>query len=266
MIRFLGIILIQVFAVFLIAQPASSEESKSSRLTDQDATVILQRAVEAIAPLEKFDSLESLSYRGESVGLETDSEEKAEEDESSSTEMLMVFQGDIPKDLLLHSIFVRPSGERFVRTLSGERSFAGAIGDLPPDLHRDLVRYASTKLVTLLRFRNSPGVMTKLAGSAVVEGKTVDLVEIQLFDFSSVLEVERETGQVLAIRFPSSEIQEGVGDSEVRRAYSDFRTIHGWTLPFLQETTVGGEPYTKWQLDEIVVNGDYDKTIFDPSH
>ncbi len=100
-------------------------------------------------------------------------------------------------------------------------------------------------------------------GSEKVDGEVVDLVAVTLFGNTSVLEIVRPTGRVAGVRFDSSEIQEGVAAKEVRRAYSDYRQVQGFRVPFLQQVFLDGEPYNRWQLSEIRFNPTYDATVFD---
>ena len=134
---------------------------------------------------------------------------------------------------------------------------------LPPELHQDSVRYASTKLVTILRHRNTPGVSKKIVGREMVDGLAIDHVEVTLFGYSSVLEIERASGTVVAVRFASSPAQEWVEGEVVRRIYSDFREVDGFKIAFNQVATVGGTPFSRWVLDKVIVNGSYDPALFE---
>ena len=249
-----------ILAALTLTAAVSLAAQDNEQQLDSRAASILEKATLVMAPSGQLDELRSLEYRGRSNSLDRND---ANDDGAAQTEMLMLFPEDTPRQLFMHSRHRTPKGDTFIRTLTGDRSSAGKIGLLPPDLHRDFVRYASTKLLTILRFRNSPELTAEVIGSESIDGEDVDLVEVELFGFKSVLEVARESGHVLAVRFSSSEIQEGVGDKQVRRAYSDLRSVDSFYLPFLQTVTVGGEPYSKWELDEIVVNGEYDAAIFD---
>lgn len=258
MTHYLTLSLAALLASSLTSQTASGDPQPPAL----DAAELLERAVSAIAPPEEFDQMKSLQFRGKSKSLTVESDEELG---GAHTDMLMLFPGEIPDELFMHSIFKQSPENVFIRTLAGDRSFAGQVGNLPEELHKDFVRYASTKLLTILRYRKSPHLMAESSGSEKIGETTVDLVQITLFGHKSVLEIERDSGRVLAVRFESSEIQEGVGKKIVRRAYSDTRSVHGFLIPFLQEVTVGDEPYSLWQLDEVIVNGEYDTSIFDLS-
>ncbi|MEM7354513.1 MAG: hypothetical protein AAF657_27140 [Acidobacteriota bacterium] len=251
-------ILIAVCAFVFLAQSARCDAPE----VKPNVARLLDKAAAAIAEPELFDRLSSLQFKGRSWSTEAGSGEVFDS-EPAKTEMLMVFPGEVPVELFMHSLHQPSTGGSFVRTLAGEFSFAKNIGHLPADLHQDFVRYASTKLLTILRYRKSPGFSAEWIGSEKIDGRDVDLVKASLFGHESTLEVERGSGRVLAVRFHSSEIQEGVEDQVVRRAYTDLRSVEGFTIPFLQEVTVGDEPYSRWQLDEVIVDGDYDTGLFD---
>lgn len=224
----------------------------------------MQRAVEAVAPAGNFDSLRSVRYSGASFSLDPVTGERIDTEEASRTDILMVFPEDFAAGLFMHSRHTNSADELFERILAGDASKVGGIEEVPPELHWENVRYASTKFLTLLRHRNDPDITKAMVGSGEVEGKAVDWVEIRLEGFPSVLEIERDSGRVLAVRFPSSEVQEEVIGQTVRRAYSDVRQVNGFFVPFAQRVSLDDAPFSAWILDEVVINGEYDDSVFEP--
>ncbi len=218
-----------------------------------DGRALLDLAVEAIGPLEAFDLIESVEFAGVSS--------VPGEDDGADARMLFVFPAGLG-GLWMDSHFESPNGT-FLRTLAGDQSWAFGVGLLPPELHRDAVRYASTKLLTILRYRKQDATEVAWRASEKVDGEVVDLVEVTLFGNTSVLEIVRPSGRVAAVRFDSSEIQEGVDAKEVRRAYSDYRRVQGFNVPFRQHVSLDGEPYNTWQLNEVRFNPAFDPAIFE---
>ena len=60
------------------------------------------------------------------------------------------------------------------------------------------------------------------------------------------------------MRFESSENQEWTEGQIVRRSYGDYRRVDELEVPFLQEVTVGGEPYSVWQLETVSIEDTFD--------
>ena len=255
MLRFSWTVLFLGLALSSPTRWQASESAQSASQDPPDVHALLQAAVEALGSPETFDRLRSIEFVGPSST-------HGQGEGDASTEMLFVFPPD-RGGLWMHSKHRSENG-LFVRTLAGERAWAPGIGVLPADLHRDAIRYASTKLLTLLRYRQHPEATTVWRGTQQLGDDVVDLVEVTLFGFASVLEIVRSTSRVAAVRFRSSEIQEGVKAKEVRRAYSDYRQVGLLRLPFLQEVSLDGEPFSRWQLDEIRLDPDYDPALFSP--
>ncbi|MDA8018728.1 MAG: hypothetical protein MPN21_14900 [Thermoanaerobaculia bacterium] len=155
------------------------------------------------------------------------------------------------------------NGMTLDRRLVGDRSWTEGIGVLPPELHRDAVRYASTKLMTLLRHRNVAEVPVSYLGSETVDGRKIEVVKIVLEGTRCEIELDHETFRPVAVRFQSSPIQEAIENEVVRRSYSDFRSVNGFVLPFRQTVTVGGEYYNEWQLLAFETEPEYDSKVFD---
>ncbi len=244
------LLLTMMTGLALNASPMAADDA-----SPPDGRSLLDLAVQAIGSPEAFDAIEAVEFVGKSSSSETSVEEGA------NTRMLFVFPAGLA-NLWMDSAHESPNGV-FLRTLAGDRSWASGVGHLAPDLHSDAVRYASTKLLTILRYRGHPTTEVMWRGSEKVDGEVVDLVAVTLFGNTSVLEIVRPTGRVAGVRFDSSEIQEGVAAKEVRRAYSDYRQVQGFRVPFLQQVFLDGEPYNRWQLSEIRFNPTYDATVFD---
>ena len=242
-----------VFGIFLATGLGAESPAQAATPTEPvDPRGVLDEAVRALGPIDRFDRLPAVRF----TGLSGDGES-----EGAPVDMLMVFPEGLD-GLWMQSLFEN-EGTVFDRQLAGDRSWSKTLGVLPPELHRDAVRYASTKLLTLLRYRHHPDAEVRLEGIEQVDGEEVRVVRVTLYGHPSYLEVA-PSGRVVAVRFPSSDIQEQVEDQWVRRTYDDYREVDGFRLPFRQQVTVGGEFYNVWQLDSLELDPDFDPAIFEP--
>ena len=109
-----------VFSENLVSKNLGNVPLQSELSADE----LLERAVEAIAPAEKLDALQSLWFQGK-TGKE-DSEERA------YASVLMAFPDEEAGGLYLHARVDLPSNEVIIRTLAGDRSQTTGIGSPAP--------------------------------------------------------------------------------------------------------------------------------------
>ena len=249
--RFLALVLICWFAAF----GAGAVEPVSNTDPSDHGRLLLDQAVESLGDAERFDQLRAVRIAGSSY---SDSQATSQ----SHVDMLAVFPED-STGLWMHIVSSGSDGVTFDRRLAGDRSWARGIGILPPDLHQDALRYASTKLFALLRHRNAPDVEVSYLGVERAEDLEVDTVQVILEGTRCILELNRQTHLPVAVRFSSSPIQESVEGQIVRRIYSDYRELDGFLVPFRQTVTVGGEYYNQWDIETFDLESEYDSTIFD---
>ena len=127
-----------------------------------------------------------------------------------------------------------------------------------PSVQLDLGR----QIVPLLRARGEATMKVAALGASTMDGESVERVRMRRGGVDVTLQIDPATGRVHSIAFtdrgPGGEI------GEIRIAYSDFRKVDGYTLPFKESGTFNGaaDPGTSRTLDSIAINPALDPALF----
>jgi hypothetical protein len=121
------------------------------------------------------------------------------------------------------------------------------------------------QIVPVLRTRNDKDVTVAALGSGTVAGTTVERVRVKRGGADVTLNIDPATGRVHSTTF----IDRGPGGEigEFTVAYSDFRAVDGYTLPFKETTSFNGssENVQTRALDTIAINAPLDAALFTPA-
>jgi YHS domain-containing protein len=142
----------------------------------------------------------------------------------------------------------------------GPRGLSPVVPDAIPSVQLDLGR----QIAPLLRGRGDAGTKVAALSSSTVDGVTVERVRVQRGGLDVTLNIDPATRRVHSTTFidrgPSGEI------GELRVAYSDFRNVDGYMLPFKESGSFNGtaDPGLSRTLDSIAVNAALDVALFTP--
>lgn len=133
---------------------------------------------------------------------------------------------------------------------------------MPEDERAAAYKELNHELIVLLRARTKSGFKACAAGSDKVGDTTVERLEVELPDFTTVLGIDPATGRVL------SQTYRGRGPGgvfgEIAINYSDFQTVEGLSLPFKISATFDGQafPALSATIETATINGQIDASSF----
>lgn len=116
-----------------------------------------------------------------------------------------------------------------------------------------------SELAHLLRIAADTNTVVASRGSEKIADRQADFVDFPLPSGGAVrLAIDAQTHRVLAV--DSDQSPDGIWHQ--RRVFSDFRTVGGLLLPFIEERYVDGTRVTTWRLTSIVVDSGVDEEQF----
>lgn len=123
-------------------------------------------------------------------------------------------------------------------------------------IHKELNR----ELIVLFRARTRPDFKAWHAGRDK-EGD-VELVEVKLGEFTTMLRIDPVTGRVLNQTYRGRGPGSMIG--EIVMSYSDFRSVEGLSLPFKITSTFDGQPFPELTatIEAITINEKIDPSRF----
>ena len=143
----------------------------------------------------------------------------------------------------------------------GPESMQATVPEALPSVQLDFGR----QIVPVLRTRNDKDVAVAALGPGTVSGAAVERVRVQRGGADVTLNIAPATGRVHSTSF----IDRGPGGEigEFTIAFSDFRTVDGYTLPFKETASFNGAPENVLTraLDTIAINAPLDAALFTPT-
>lgn len=118
------------------------------------------------------------------------------------------------------------------------------------------------ELIVLLRARTKSEFKAWAAGSDKLGDTTVELVEVELPGFTTVLGIDAATGRVLSQTYRGRGPGGVLGQIAIN--YSDFRSVEGLLLPFKISATFDGQalPALSATIETATINGQIDANSF----
>lgn len=135
-------------------------------------------------------------------------------------------------------------------------------GAMPlPDAESEALRAtANRNLMVLLRTHDPKDVRVARVGAARLPEGEVEMVEFEMSGQKTVLAIDPKTGLV---RQSIYTMPMGGATSQVVATYSDYRPLsNGVKYPFKSQGTVDGKPVFTSRLENVVVNGTIDESLF----
>lgn len=133
---------------------------------------------------------------------------------------------------------------------------------MPEEERAAVYKDLNHELIILLRARTKSDFKAWAAGSDKVGETTVERVEVELPNFTTVLAVDPATGRVLSQTYRGRGPGGVIG--EIAISYSDFKTVEGLSLPFKISATFDGQAYPALSatIETATVNGQIDANSF----
>jgi hypothetical protein len=121
------------------------------------------------------------------------------------------------------------------------------------------------RIVPLLRARGKPGLEVAALGRGTVAGLDCDRVRVRDGIVDATIAVDPATGRVHAISFVDRNGEGQYGRYTV--VQSDYRPVHGLTLPFRAEALFDDRPdaFESRRIAAIAVNRPVDPALFEPA-
>ena len=142
----------------------------------------------------------------------------------------------------------------------GPQGLSPVVPEAIPSVQLDFGR----QIVPLLRARGDAATKVAALGSTTKDGEAVERVRVQRGGLDVTLAIDRGTGRVHSTTF----IDRGPGGEigEFLIAYSDFRNIDGYMLPFKESGSFNGaaDAASTRTLESIAVNATLGATLFTP--
>ena len=133
---------------------------------------------------------------------------------------------------------------------------------MPEDERAAAYKELNHELIVLLRARTKSDFKAWAAGSDKIGETTIERLEVELPDFSTVLGIDPATGRVLSQTYRGRGPGGVIG--EIAISYSDFKTVEGLSLPFKSVATFDGQafPALSATIETAIVNGQIDASSF----
>ena len=142
----------------------------------------------------------------------------------------------------------------------GPQGMSPVVAEAVPSVQQDLGRH----IVPVLKARKQQGVAVAALGPATVAGTPVERVRVRRGGLDVTLNIDSSNGRVHSTTF----IDRGPGGQygEITVAFSDFRQVDGYLLPFKESVSFNGtpEPSVSRTLESIVINGPIDAALITP--
>ena len=131
----------------------------------------------------------------------------------------------------------------------------------------DQEREINRRPLAILRARKNSSFNPVAVGSATVTETTVEQLAVEMDGNSYTFGIDPATGRILSLSYR----RRGPGGDfgQFTRVFSDFRTVHGVTLPFRVTAAFNGQPWKEQSatVESITINAKIDPALFEkPKH
>jgi YHS domain-containing protein len=223
----------------------------------RNGAVLIERAVAAMGGAAVIDGL--ASYQEKSTALQT----RREGDVEVRTNLMISFPDHIRLDQEMPD-YMNPAIKRQVGfVLNGGEAFAitpNGLRPLPDAPRVEQERELKRRPLAILRARKDPSF--KAAALSMGSGE-LEQVTVVLDGVVYILSIEPSSGRILSISYRRR--GQGGEFGLVSKAFSDFRTVAGVTLPFKVTATFNDQPWKEQSANiaSIAINGKIDPVLFE---
>ena len=142
----------------------------------------------------------------------------------------------------------------------GPQGMSPVVREAIPSVQLDFGR----QIVPVLRIRADPATKIAALGAASLDGVAVERVRVRRGAVDVTLNIDPATGRVHSTTFVDRGQTGEIGEFTI--AYSDFRNVDGYMLPFKESGTFNGaaDAASTRTLDSIALNTPLESTLFTP--